>query len=49
MINRTIAATFSYEVDLFRISGTDYIRAPLFIVFFVDLIVKGLFRVKSKN
>ena len=42
-VNRTIAAVMPFEIDLFQISNLSYIIAPLFLIYFFDLIAKGTF------
>lgn len=46
-VNRTIAALMPFEVDLFQISNLSYIIAPMFLIYFIDLIARGTFSWKS--
>jgi len=47
MVDRTISAVSSTYVDFYRISNLCYILAPMFLIYFVDLIAKGIFTWKS--
>jgi hypothetical protein len=47
MVDRTISAISLTYVDFYRISNLCYILAPMFLIYFVDLIAKGIFTWKS--
>ena len=47
MVDRTISAVSLVYIDFYRISNLCYILAPMFLIYFVDLIAKGTFTWKS--
>jgi len=47
MVDRTISAVSPIYIDFYRFSNLSYILAPMFLMYFIDLIAKGRFTWKS--